>query len=97
MLRVGLLGCGRQGWRRSRALKANGDSLVVVADTNTALASTLAMAMGCEVESNWEQVVKRHDLDAIIVCTPNHLHATMSIAALNNRCHVLCEKPLATT
>jgi predicted dehydrogenase len=97
MLRVGLLGCGRQGWRRSRALQANGDSLVVAADTNMALASALAKAMGCEAEPNWEQVVKRYDLDAIIVCTPNHLHATMSMAAMNNGCHILCEKPLATT
>lgn len=97
MLRVGLLGCGRQGWRRSRAVKANGDSLVVVADTNMALASVLANEMGCEVAADWQRVVVRSDLDVIVVCTPNHLHAPMSIGAMENRKHVLCEKPLATS
>lgn len=97
LLRVGLLGCGRQGWRRSKAVKANGDSLVVAADTNMALTSALADEMGCEVATDWQQVVMRRDLDVIVVCTPNHLHAPMSIGAMKNRKHVLCEKPLATS
>jgi len=97
MLKVGLLGCGRQGWRRSRAVKTNGDKLVVVADTNVQLASSLAVEMGCEAESDWRRVVNRDDVDALIVCTPNNLHAIMSIATMNRGKHVLCEKPLATT
>ncbi len=79
------------------AVRANGDKLVAVADTNMSLASSLANEMGCMAESDWQQVVLRDDLDAVIVCTPNHLHAPMSIAAMNNGKHVLCEKPLATT
>jgi UDP-N-acetyl-2-amino-2-deoxyglucuronate dehydrogenase len=35
--------------------------------------------------------------DALIVCTPNGLHAVHSIAGLNNQLHVLCEKPMAIT
>lgn len=97
MLRVGLLGCGRQGRRRSAAVKANGDKLVAVADSNMSLASSLAKEMDCKAETEWQHVVMRHDLDAVIVCTPNHLHAPMSIGAMTNGKHVLCEKPLATT
>jgi myo-inositol 2-dehydrogenase / D-chiro-inositol 1-dehydrogenase len=35
------------------------------------------------------------DLHAVIVCTPNHTHEELSIAALQARKHVLCEKPVA--
>ncbi len=97
MLRVGLLGCGRQGWRRARAVELNRDLLVAVADSDQTAASNLAKKMNCEAVSDWREVVSRPDLDAIIVCTPNYLHTPMSISALTNKKHVLCEKPLATT
>ena len=34
-------------------------------------------------------------IDAVAIVTPNHLHAPMSIAALDAGFHVLCEKPMA--
>ena len=35
------------------------------------------------------------EVDALVVCTPNHLHAPQSIAALEAGVHVLVEKPMA--
>jgi len=51
--------------------------------------------MGCEATDNWEDLVERNDVETVIIATPNHLHAPMSIAALSRGKHVLCEKPLA--
>ncbi|WAH38352.1 Gfo/Idh/MocA family protein [Alicyclobacillus dauci] len=37
------------------------------------------------------------ELDAVSVCTPNKFHKESAIAALEQGCHVLCEKPPAMT
>lgn len=47
--------------------------------------------------SSYEEMFKNIELDAVSVCTPNKFHAEVVIAALNNGCHVLCEKPPATS
>lgn len=36
-------------------------------------------------------------LDALVIATPNHLHAPVAIAALKAGLHVICDKPLATS
>ena len=40
---------------------------------------------------------KEHDLDAVVVCTTDNLHAAVSAAAMKKRKHVFCQKPLTHT
>lgn len=94
-MRVGIIGAGLQGKRRAEALKKCGDELVVVADVHLERLKLLAGEMECEATDKWEDVVVRKDVDIILVCTPPHLHAPVSIAAIKEGKHVLCEKPLA--
>lgn len=47
--------------------------------------------------TDWRELVADPEVDLVDVCTPNHLHAEMSIAALESGKHVACEKPLAGT
>src|SRR5512137_1504102 len=42
-----------------------------------------------------ELLEKERDVDAVKVMTPDHLHATISVAAMKKRKHVLMHKPLA--
>lgn len=46
---------------------------------------------------SFQAMLKAEALDVVSVCTPNKFHAPAAIAALEAGCHVLCEKPIATT
>ena len=72
--------------------------LKAVAARSTERAAGFAETWGYEsVESDWEKLIKRKDIDAIDICTPNDLHAEIAIAAAKAGKMVLCEKPLART
>src|ERR1043166_2204787 len=51
---------------------------------------------GCAVYTDFRQLLeKEKDLDAVKIMTPDHLHATIAIAAMKKGKHVLMHKPLA--
>jgi len=45
--------------------------------------------------TDWREIVLDPELDAIDICVPTDLHATIAISALAARKHVFCEKPMA--
>jgi len=97
-LRVGILGAGLQARRRAPVFREFPDSeLVIIAAAHLERAKQLADAMGCKATDDWKKVTESDDIDMVLVCTPPHLHAPISIAAMENGKHVLCEKPLART
>lgn len=48
-----------------------------------------------EIETDWEKVVTRKDIDIIDISLPPHLHHDIAVAAAENGKHIFCEKPLA--
>lgn len=90
------MGCGLMGRKRLAAL---GDhTLVAVADPDPARASALAAGReGVAIHDRWEALVDRSDIDTVVVCTPHHLLAPVTTAAVHAGKHVLVEKPAART
>lgn len=50
-----------------------------------------------EVETDWQKVVARKDIDAVDIAVPNALHSAIAIATAEAGKIVLCEKPLASS
>jgi hypothetical protein len=55
-------------------------------------------AFGVEhLYKDYRDLIARSDIDAVVVATPNYLHHQMTVDALREGKHVLCEKPPALT
>jgi predicted dehydrogenase len=53
---------------------------------------------GCAAYSDFRELLeKQKDLDAVVVCTTDNLHAAVAAAAMKKRKHVFCQKPLTHT
>ena len=73
-------------------------TLRCLVDADAANAERLAKAWGFEQSSDdWRSVCEDPDIDVVDICTPNHLHKEMALAAIQAGKHVYCEKPLALT
>src|SRR5258708_428425 len=97
-MRIAIIGAGLQGNRRAQALVGlPGAELVIVTAKERSSAEPLATRMHCAASAGWEDVVRRKDIDVVVVCTPPDTHAAITLAALHEGKHVRCEKPLART
>jgi predicted dehydrogenase len=47
--------------------------------------------------SDLNDLLERERVDALHICTPNHLHAEQALAAIERGIHVVCEKPLSVS
>ncbi len=93
-IRIGIIGAGRMGRIRAHSAMLHPCCEVVgVADTNLPQAESLAAEADCAASSDWRQLVRREDVDAVVVATPHKFLASISAAAIEERKHVLCEKP----
>lgn len=53
---------------------------------------------GCAAYGDFRELLeKQKDVDAVVVCTTDNLHAAVSAAAMKKSKHVFCQKPLTHT
>jgi predicted dehydrogenase len=50
---------------------------------------------GVDLERDFSKLVKRDDIEAIVIATPQFNHCELTLQAFENGKHVFCEKPLA--
>ena len=105
-LRVAMIGYQFMGrahanaWRQVRHFTTpkREPELAVVCGRNRTAAEAAADKLGfAEAATDWMEVVRRTDIDAVDICTPGDSHAEIAMAAAEAGKAVLCEKPLANS
>jgi predicted dehydrogenase len=94
-LQVGVVGVAAQGeydWTNVAAAGAEIVAWCDVDENRTGKARTTAPKASFDVD--FRDLLDRKGIDAVIVATPDHMHAVATVAALKSGRHVYCEKPL---
>lgn len=107
IVKIGIIGTGFMARAHSNAYNRISDffpeleyqpKLQAVCSRSAARVEKFAKQWGFDRwETDWKKLVQSDDIDAIDICTPNHLHADIAIAAAEHGKMILCEKPLART
>jgi predicted dehydrogenase len=94
-LRVGIIGCGYQGGVLAHAIPLVDELMVTAcADIIPERAVELAaFAGGASSHASAEDLLAKSDVDVVMVATPHHVLAPISLLAIRAGKHVMCEKP----
>jgi len=97
-VRVGLVGAGRIAKVHAAAYgRIARGSIVSVTDPVPGAAESLASQYGYAVSPGFDEMLADPTIDAVLLATPNSLHADQAVRALAAGKHVFCQKPIALT
>ncbi len=98
MIRIGIIGLGWWGKQIVTCLAESSRFTVVAGcDVDHNMAAPFARSQGFDLVTDYKELLKRTDIDAIAVVTPHALHEEMAVAAFAAGKQVFCEKPLSLT
>lgn len=93
---VGGMGTGHVGGLVQRA-KSDNVQVVAVCDVYRRRITRACKISNGDGYSDYRKLLERKDIDAVLVATPDHWHAKISMDALDSGKDVYCEKPMTHT
>ncbi len=97
-IRIAIIGAGLMGADHARIVAEDlpGATLQVVCDASAERARAVAEAHGAgDVAADPVAAIRRPDVDAVLIASPDETHAPLSLAAIEAGKPLLCEKPLS--
>ena len=97
--KLNIAGVGIGGQGASDLAEVSSENIVALCDVDSEYAAkTFAKYPGARRYKDFREMLdKEKSLDAVVVGTPDHTHAVVSITAIKHGKHVYCEKPLTRT
>ncbi len=100
-IRIGVIGCGGMGTGHVNSLvgRSSAENITVVAVSDVYQRRVTRAQNICKGEGylDYRKLLERKDIDAVLIATPDHWHAKISIDAMQSGKHVYCEKPMTHT
>ncbi len=93
-MRIAIIGCGWAGMRHARAFEQGGAEVRFAVDLNVGRAQALHAV---HAAADYRLALADPDVEAVDICLPHYLHATVAVEAAQAGKHILCEKPIAAT
>lgn len=95
---IGVIGIGGVGGGNLRRLAQLGENITALCDVDTDILDRQGQPYpGARKYTDFRQMLDREKLDGVVVATPDHSHAYISITAMKRGIHVYCQKPLTKT
>ncbi len=93
---IAIVGIGMWCKALATVIEKSGAFRIVTCYTRTkAKRDEFAATFHCDQESSYEDALKRQDVEAVLLTTPNSAHPAMTVMAAEHGKHVLVEKPIA--
>ncbi len=97
-VKFAIIGCGHIGKRHAEMIERNEEAeLVAVCDVLPKEKVGIEKFGVPFFHSTEEMLASDLDFEVVNICSPNGLHAMHSLLALENKNHIVCEKPMALT
>jgi predicted dehydrogenase len=94
VIKVAVVGLGKMGLSHHAVVNAHPDvDLVGICDSSSYVLGVLKKYTGVPTYSDFDAMLEKVDLDAVVIATPSSSHAKMVRTALERDLHVFCEKP----
>jgi len=96
-VRIGIIGAGKvSDYHHVPGIRIDHRAeLAGVCDADPKLVENRCREWGCDFgTTNVDEMCRSPNVDAVIIATPNFTHRPISLTAIENGKHVMCEKPL---
>ena len=97
-MRIGVIGCGGQATGHMKKLLTMKDSdnveVIAVCDVYQKRLDRAANLTGGKKYAEYRKLLENKDIDYVLIATPEHWHAQMTLDAADAGKHIYCEKPM---